>query len=294
MEDIQMLRTQYSYWREFLLRSKKYEMVCEAIRETKESVGWPEQFKNWVTSNGELNYDYLEWVIDNDINTKAKHKFAQNGLQFSSHLTASIYPLFQDIFRNDFEETWNRVLIYYTGASSPKAVYDGVRAVAELFEGVEIGLSATLQHEPSLKEFKEEFFSALVQLDKSRRLLSVASFGYTKNKIVSDFRDELSKLFVRVGSDKPSRLIQYPWAIYEPTGSITPEQFNKYLKSYDAKAGTASTREAMRLIYPELDPDVSENYEEYERSFRRHCAKAKRLIQNAEIANFPGKITNSQ
>lgn len=293
MEDMQTLRTQYIYWRKFLLRSKKYEMVCEAIRETKESVGWPEQFNNWVLSNGELNYDYLDWVIDKDINTKAKQKFAQRRLQFSSHLTANIYPLFQDIFRNDFEDTWRRVLIYYTDASSPKAVRDGVGAVAELFEGVEIGLTATLQREPTLKEFKEEYFSALAQRDKSRRLLSVASFGYTKNKIVADFRNELSKLFVRVGSDKPSRLIQFSWAIYEPTGSIIPDQLDLYLKSYDAKAGMASTREAMRLIYPELDPDISENYEEYERSFRRHCAKANQLIRNAEIANFPGKISNS-
>lgn len=55
MEDVQILRTQYIYWLEFLLRSKKYEMECDAIRETKERVGWPEQFNNWVLSNGELN-----------------------------------------------------------------------------------------------------------------------------------------------------------------------------------------------------------------------------------------------
>lgn len=218
MEDAHILRTQYIYWREFLLRSKKYKMVCDTIRETKERVGWPEQFNNWVSSNGDLNYGYIDWVMGNKVNTIIKHRFVQERIQFSTDLTLKVYPLFQDIFQSDFEEVWDRVQIYYTGTSHPKTVSDGVGFIADLFEAVERGLTATLQREPSLGEIKEEYFSELRHLDKSRRMFSVASFGYTKNKIVSDFRDELSRIFKRVGADKPNRLTQFPWSIYEPTG----------------------------------------------------------------------------
>jgi hypothetical protein len=294
MEYMETLRIQYHYWREFLLRSKKYAIVCEAIREMKENVGCPEQFKNWTINNGEMNAGYIEWAMNNNVNTKVMRLSTQRGVQFSSQLIISIYPLFQDIYLNDFDDVWHRVETYYTDTSHPKTIYDGVGAVAELFGYVEHSLYATLKHEPSLAEFKEEYFAALSRFDQSRRLLSVAPFGYPKNKIVADFREELSRLFVRVGADKPSRLVQFPWAIYEPTGPIIPEQLDVYLKAFDAKESAASPREALLQMYPTLDFGTSENFEDCERSFRRHCAKAKRLIQNAETANFPGKITKSQ
>jgi hypothetical protein len=103
----------YYYWRQFLLRSKRYKELCAFISEKRQRHPFDELVASWcpVVGHDDLMRPYLDWITDHISAEELKKPF-DDELTYGDILE-SYYPLFQDVFNEPFSRVEHRLKLFY-------------------------------------------------------------------------------------------------------------------------------------------------------------------------------------
>ena len=208
----------FRFYREFLKLSKNYKALCSIINEKKKKYPFEDELiHSWCICDNYLRFPFEDWV--------QKAFSAEELLLEFNHcvniktVLSGVFPLFQDVFNEDFEDVLHRVRLFYelkntVGIKSPDDTILSISAEAHRF----------YSNEDSPVFLREHSDNLMFYMDLAREGRSESIFGGQEYKYL-----------VRINPNAPAHLIM--------------DSFKDYLTDVCPKSATNSWGAAVKPFY---------------------------------------------
>lgn len=252
----------YYYWREFLLRSKKYKILCEIVRSKRPHNPLPVEIEHsWCPLNEKHHSLYYDWIDRAFSWDELRSPFSRAQNLTNLDVLECIYPLFQDAFCEPFVKVEHKIKLFHE-QYDPNIVVQCVNRIIgdRNFESIKKFLMITeFNPHDRIKPYYHEYLHSIITNEQGLFMLTPTLWPY-----------------FTIGNKKFSQ-----W-----------EAYIAVLDALDTTSG--NTPEAFRELYPKMENDegAASNSPRWP-TFQKQAQKAMILLRNAEMGTFPGKHTET-
>lgn len=251
----------YRLWWEYLKRSDKYKSYCEYLPRAVEKI------KKKKITYGDINKLFI---------SAHSKKYADVVEQsFYTDWMAENYDFFGDVFKNSFDNWWDKRDIFRNKLSiivlnDPKAC----KILLSFAQDIR-----NRQKNKNKLPSPEKTLKILTESEKKYIFLALPMVG---DMIVHDISKEIAD--IRKKWAEEFDIEDYHFRRFSmPVSRVRFDELKRYLRVYDYhKEGLK-----MKEIIAKIDPNRSADNANVLRSFYMDLKKAKRVIKNVEFGSFP-------
>ncbi|WP_320171195.1 hypothetical protein [Maridesulfovibrio sp.] len=286
----------FRFYREFLKLSKNYKSLCSLINEKKKKYPFEDELiHSWCICDNYLRFPFEDWVQKAFSDEELLLKFNRD-VNVKTVLSG-VFPLFQDVFNDGFEDVLHRVRLFYelnntVGLKSPDDTILSISAEAHRF----------YSNDDSPVFLREHSDHLMFYMDLAREGCTESIFGGHEYRylvrinpdapvqlIMDSFKDYLTEVCPksatnsRIAATKP----------FYTTGKLQFEKYSEVLAFVHSQTKYKTKREAIEKT---MDTDFKkcENYDTRKKTYYNKLNKAKEYIHQAECGIFPdaGKVSD--
>jgi hemerythrin superfamily protein len=269
----------YRLWWEYLKRSKKYKIYCDAVRKVMDD------------AIKRKDKEYLEKIMRQILSHSSQKENKIIRQLFVSELTQEEYdnmiPLieimsmernwltFQDVFVTSFDDWWKTQ--EKMDFSLPVVVLNDPGALEKFPDFLKRCEQLKIKKGASPKP--EEVIDILIEEECEYVFVAIPMVGKVTiediSKQIADIRKKLKDDFTVAD--------YYFRKYFMPVSRVRYDELKRYLRVYDLK----QQGKKMKEIIAEIDPDRRGEDANIQRAFRSYLQKANKIINNVELGCFP-------
>lgn len=275
------LRRYFSLWWKYLTLSTPYKELCEAIDEFQKALPLPQNFQNYNPGNTQDFYMWRKWLG----NIKEQYDTERWQREFSRMIVYT-YPLFQNVFNDDFELFFIRAKKYLDTIDVTEdgpSVWGAEEDLHELLTDYNNFLVEELGRKATVEEFIDRFVHNMQNLTANLKPLVCVNINAKKTRIDYDFQKWLQKQRENVflAMNNPNSLLKTLQTMRDSHLITLREYIEIYIKTNDL-----NLTEYIKERFPEDKVGSGRT------DLMRNRRYVKRIVSNAELFVFPGKYSD--
>lgn len=276
----------FQLWREFLLLSENYKKLCLFIETKKEEHPWRDPIiKLWSPVEKTFDRPYFYWLRDAISENEYDQIYDEESGTTFGMILESLYPLFQNVYANDFNDVKERIQVFYQ-----RADFESISLISPALNNIlHILTTHPMYHTSRRNEHvcAGDLFQSLIEHFQNNvgkfNLISVNpnNFGYGEGLLLKEFKQYLSSHDYKPFHPK---IVPHRWEPFIPATPYSKPKMQARLSAIKSKQAGLSRSQAIEKLFPNdsRDERIKEgNYDTYIR-------QAYKIIKNAELGDFPG------
>jgi hypothetical protein len=271
----------YRLWWEYLKRSKKYKIYCDAVRKVMIDA-YKKKGEEYLRKIERLILKHTPQKENKVIRQLFVSNYPVDELN-DSRVLAEVknmeenWSTFRNVFVGSFDDWWKTQ--EKMDFSVPMVVLNDPDAIKKL--PYFLKKCTELKKEGGNNPNPQEVIETLIEEEYEYLFIAVPMVG---NVTMDDISKEISDVRARWRKDQDFVSADYRFRrFFMPVSRIRFDELKRYLKVYDLKQQGLTIKE----IIAELDPFKKCNDGDVQRVFRSDLQKAKKIIGNVESGFFP-------